>query len=86
MSITALEMIGRAMTKSGFTRPSQNQISTLNSPGNKAYYALLEAISVLTQLTPDWGWNAVETTTTTTASDSTPTTASNVKENQMFGF
>ena len=84
MTITALELIQRAMTKAGFSRPSQQNVETVNAAGNKAYYAILEAIQMLTQLTPDWGWNEAEASTTTTSGDNTPTIASTVNPNCIF--
>ncbi len=84
MTITAKELISRAMTEAGFSRPSQTQIETADNPANKAYYSLLKAISILTQMTPDWGWNAAETSTTSTISSTTITLASTVNPNIIF--
>ena len=84
MSITALELISRAMTDAGFSRPSATSIARLDDPGNKAFYALLKAINVLTQQTPDWGWNESELTTVTVAGTVAPAINSTVNVNIIF--
>lgn len=84
MTITAKELISRAMTEAGFSRPSQTQIETADNPANKAYYALLKSIAILTQMTPDWGWNEAETSTTTTTSSTSITLASTANANIIF--
>lgn len=68
MSYTALEIISRGMMKAGFSRVSQEQVSTENSNANKGYYALLEAICDLTAYTPTAAWNDDEVTGATVAS------------------
>ena len=85
MTITAKELISRAFTEAGFSRPSKTNIETSDAPGNKGYYALLRAISWYTNMTPDLGWNDAETSTTvTTAASTTISLASTVNPNIIF--
>ena len=72
------------MTDAGFSRPSETQIATLDQPGNKAFYALLKAINILTQQTPDWGWNENELTTVTVAGNVAPAINSTCNVNIIF--
>ena len=84
MSITAIELLSRAMTDAGFSRPSQTQISTQDSAPNKAYYALLKSINWLTEMTPDLGWNDDEKTASTVASTASVTLDSTTNANIIF--
>ena len=68
MSYTAIEIISRASMKAGFSRVSQEQVSTENSNANKCYYAVLEAIGDLVNYTPTAAWNEDEVTGATVAS------------------